>query len=286
MEMLDAVTVGHWSDKEARTGLTVALLPEGTVASGEVRGGAPGTREWELLAPERMMQRVDAVVLAGGSAFGLAACDGVVKWLKENDRGFQTPSGRVPIVVGAVIYDLGVGDPQACPGPEEGYEACAQTRVAPPPGRDAGVGCGATVGKWRGRDAARPGGIAEANESYGDVEVSALVVANCYGDVLEEGESPGDLPSSAFQLGVEAALGQSTTLGLIVTNARLSKLECFLVAQSAHDGLARAVDPVHTLADGDGFVAASVGGIEAPVDLVRTLAARAVARAVRKAVLG
>jgi L-aminopeptidase/D-esterase-like protein len=115
--------------------------------------------------------------------------------------------------------------------------------------------------------------------------VTALVVANCYGDVLGEGESPGDLPAGAFQLGSEEALQQSTTLGLVVTNAKLSKLECFLVAQSAHDGLARAVDPVHTLADGDAFVAASIGSVEAPVDLVRNLAARAVARALRQAVL-
>lgn len=288
--MLDGLAVGHWSDEQARTGVSVALLPEGTVASGEVRGGAPGTREWELLAPERMMNRLDAVVLAGGSAFGLGACEGVVRWLKERARGFPTPSGLVPIVVGAVIYDLGVGDPNARPGPDEGYEACNKAGTGPLTCKDAGAGCGATVGKWLGSTAARPGGIAEISEHYEGLVVSALVVANCYGDVLEEGERPRDLPPGAFQpeaYGGEA-LGQSTTVGLVATNAKLSKLECFLVAQSAHDGLARAVDPVHTLADGDAFVAASVGGggTEAPVDLVRSLAARAVAKAVRQAVLG
>jgi len=282
------VAVGHWSDPRARTGVSVVLFPEGTVASGEVRGGAPGTREWELLAPERMMQRLDAVVLAGGSAFGLAACDGVARWLEERERGFRTPAGVVPIVVGAVVYDLGIGSAEVRPGASEGYQACEEAAFGPLPGRNVGAGCGATVGGWRGLEEVRLGGIGEAAERHGDLVVAAMVVANCYGDVLGEGEALRSLPPRAFEEaagGLSSSAGQNTTIGVVATNASLSKLECLLVAQSAHDGLARVVDPVHTLADGDAFVAASTAGVEAPVDLVRLLAARAVAGATRRAAL-
>jgi len=283
---LEGVTIGHWNDEHARTGVTVVLFPEGTVASGEVRGGAPGTREWELLAPERMMQRIDAVVLAGGSAFGLAACDGVVRWLEEHGRGFRTSAGLVPIVVGAVIYDLAVGSATRRPGPDEGYQACTTASRTPLPSRTAGAGCGATTGKWRGHDKASPGGIGEDAQRHGDLVVAAMVVANCYGDVLQEGEAPRSLPSGSFDttIGHGGLRGENTTIGVVATNARLSKLECLLVAQSAHDGVARTVEPAHTLFDGDAFVAASTGSLEAEVDLVRMLAARAVTHGLRKAV--
>src|SRR3954471_268433 len=122
--MISGVRVGHWTDSEALTGCTAILLPEGAIASGEVRGGAPATREFELLAPQRTVEQVDAVVLCGGSAFGLAACDGVVRWLEERGRGFPTPAGPVPIVVGAALFDLAVGDPSVRPGRDEGYAAC------------------------------------------------------------------------------------------------------------------------------------------------------------------
>ncbi len=289
MTRVPGVAVGHWSDEVARTGCSVVLFPEGAVASGEVRGGAPATREWELLAPERMMSRIDAVVLSGGSAFGLAACDGVVRWCEERGRGFPTTAGVVPIVVGLAVYDLDVGDASVRPGPGEGYAACeAASEVAgtnPRPGRGVGAGCGATIGSWRGRDAARPGGLGVTAEHQGELVVSAIVVVNCYGDVLEPGADPLPFPAGAFDPGVPfgSPPGENTTVGVVVTNAALSKTQCLLVAQSAHDGLARAVDPVHTLVDGDAFVAASAGGVGAPVDLVRTLAARAICAAVRVA---
>ena len=274
------VRVGHWSDEVARTGCTVTLFPAGTVASGEIRGGAPGTREWALLAPERLVDRVDAVVLAGGSAFGLAACDGVMRWCEERGLGFPTPAGPVPIVVGAVLFDLAVGDPSVRPGPEAGYAACTAAAPGPVEMGAVGAGTGATVAKWRGRGQARPGGVGSASRRDGDLVVGALVAVNAFGEVLGPGQSPGRAgPVDTTR----AFAGESTTLGVVATNARLDKVGCLLVAQSAHDGLARVVDPVHTSVDGDAVVAAATGGVAAAVDRVRALAAGAVEDAVRSA---
>lgn len=276
---VDGIRVGHWSDTAARTGCTVVLLPPGTVASGEVRGGAPGTREFELLRPERLVTHIDAVVLSGGSAFGLAACDGVAQWCEEQGRGFVTAAGVVPIVVGAVLYDLAVGDPSVRPGQDEGYAACAEASDGDVPMGAVGAGAGATIGKWRGRGAARPGGLGTATRRDGDLVVSALVAVNAFGDVLRgDGEPP--LPEPATAGGVS---GENTTIGVVATNARLDKLGCLLVAQGGHDGLARALEPAHATLDGDAVVACATGEVEAAVDRVRVLAARAFAAAIRSA---
>lgn len=276
---VSGVEVGHWTDADARTGCTVVLFPSGAVASGEVRGGAPGTREFDLLAPDRLMSRVDAVVLSGGSAFGLAACDGVVRWCEERGRGFETVAGRVPIVVGAVIYDLAVGDAAVRPDAAAGYAACEAATAATVEVGAVGAGTGATVNKWRGREHSRQGGVGSGAERDGDLVVGALAVANALGDLRPEaGNRPpvaGMEPSAAFQ---------NTTIGVIATNALLDKRGCFLVAQSGHDGMARALEPVHTQADGDAVVAASVGTLEAEVEHVRVLAARAFEAAIRSAV--
>ncbi|HZT67286.1 MAG TPA: P1 family peptidase [Acidimicrobiales bacterium] len=286
------VRVGHWTDARARTGCTVVLLPEGAVASGEVRGGAPGTREWDLLSPERLVQRVDAVVLTGGSAFGLAACDGVVAALAEQGVGFPTRAGPVPIVVGVVLFDLGVGDPSVRPGPAEGRAACEAAiggRIETGP---IGAGAGATVGSWRGPELAGPGGIGTATVRHGEVIVSALMAVNAYGDVVPAGVEPEsvvglDALVERMEAGAPAAFEQArqqTTIGVVATNAALDKRGCLLVAQSAHDGLARALEPVHTTRDGDAIVAVATGAEPAPLDAVRAMAARAVASAVRQAV--
>ena len=289
------VRVGHWTHPTARTGCTVVLLPDGAVASGEVRGGAPGTREWELLAPERLVARVDAVVLTGGSAFGLAACDGVVRWCEERGIGFPTAAGPVPIVVGAVLYDLGVGDPTVRPGADAGYAAAAAAAAAAGPfdTGPVGAGAGATVGSWRGRDGARTGGIGTATVRHGELVVAALVAVNAYGDVVPVGTDPADLvPLGPLLESAGAAAFQSpgpgppanTTIGVVATNAALDKRGCLLLAQSGHDGLARALEPAHTTVDGDALVAAAAGAVEARLDGVRAMAARAVAAAVRAAV--
>ncbi|HLI54527.1 MAG TPA: P1 family peptidase [Acidimicrobiales bacterium] len=268
------VRLGHWTDERARTGCSVVLLPAGTVASGEVRGGAPGTREWALLDPRRTVDRVDAVVLAGGSAFGLAACDGVVRWCEERGAGWPTPAGPVPIVVGMVVYDLGVGDPAVRPGPDQGYAACLSARAGPAAvgsGR-VGAGCGATLAKWGGAGSGRPGGLGSGGIASGGLLVAALVAVNALGDARAPG-APRIPSFAATPLG-------ATTVGVVATNARLDKLGCRLVAEAAHDGLARALDPVHTAADGDALVAAATGSVEASPAAVAEMAAWAVEHAV------
>jgi L-aminopeptidase/D-esterase-like protein len=273
------VRVGHWTHPSGTTGCTVVLLPAGTVAAGEVRGGAPGTREWALLAPERLVDRVDAVVLTGGSAFGLAACDGVVRYCEERGMGFPTRAGPVPIVVGMVLFDL-VGA-AGRPGPDAGYAACVAAGSGPVACGRVGAGAGATVGKWRGPEAARPGGLGSAAVRHGDLVVGAVVAVNAFGDVAGAGPEP---PVDAMATGAAAAFAESTTIGVVATNARLDKCGCLLVAQSAQDALARVIVPPHALVDGDAFVAAATGDCEAPVEVVRVLAGRAVADAVRAAV--
>ena len=273
------VRVGHWTaPAPARTGCTVVLLPAGTVASGEVRGGAPGTREFALLAPERLVARVDAVVLSGGSAFGLAACDGVAAWCEERGIGFPTGGGAVPIVVGMVLFDLLVAG-GVRPGAAEGRAACEAAVAGPFSTGAVGAGAGATVRKWTGSAGdVRPGGLGTATARAGEVVVSALFAVNAVGDVPE--------PDGVLRLPVAGErFAEQTTIGVVATNARLDKVGCLLVAQSGHDGLARALDPAHLSVDGDAVVACSVGGgsVDAPVDQVRVLAARAVEQAIRSA---
>lgn len=284
------VRVGHATDVVGRTGCTVILFPGGTVASGEVRGGAPGTREWALLAPERTVSHIDAVVLCGGSALGLGACDGVARWCEERGVGVPTPSGVVPIVVGAVLYDRGVGDPTARPTAASGYAACVAAVAEPFPTGGVGAAAGATLGKWRGPDAVVAAGLGSASMTLDALVVGAVVAVNAWGDVRASAEAgdAGAFAAALSRLGAEAssdegAFLRNTTIGVIATNAALDKGSCLLVAQSGHDGLARALEPVHGRADGDALVAAATGGVDAPVDVVRVLAARAVEAAVHHA---
>ena len=290
---LAGVRIGHWTHPSGRTGCTVVLLPDGTVASVEVRGGAPASRELELLAPERTVEGADAIVLSGGSAFGLAAADGVVRFCSEAGRGFPTPGGPVPIVVGMSLYDLRPGKPPLWPDAGAGYEAASA--ATPPDGEGPaggwpvgriGAGAGATVGTWGA--VRRPGGLGSALLSFeteaGEIAVvAALLAVNAVGD-LDDGSVADTLRRGDFRPPAKPPLGTSTTIGVICTNVRLSKVECLLVAQSGHDGLARALMPAHTRFDGDALVAASVGVVEAPIDGVRIAATVAVGDAVRAAV--
>lgn len=276
---VEGVRVGSWTDNEAATGCTVVLLPEGTAASGEVRGGAPATRETALLDPTRVVSRVDAVVLTGGSAFGLAACDGVMRFCEERGMGVPTPAGAVPIVVGLGLFDLGVGDPAVRPGAEQGYLACeaaSATAATVELGR-VGAGTGATVGDGSG--GRRAGGLVSTTVRSGDLVVSALVVVNAFG--VPGGDDAVVAATGFGDATVSADVFANTTIGVVATNARLDKVGCQLVAQSAHDGLARAIFPPHTRADGDAFVTAAVGRVDADVDTVRALAVHVVADAIR-----
>jgi L-aminopeptidase/D-esterase-like protein len=262
------VRIGHWTGE--RTGCTVVLFDDGAVASGEVRGGAPASREIELLDPVRSNAGIDAVLLTGGSAFGLAAADGVMRWLALRGRGVATPVGPVPIVPAFALFDLdGSGH---WPGAAEGIAACETAGPDLDADGPVGAGRGATVGQWRG--VALQSGLRTATIRLGELTVWAIAAVNAYGE-------PGPLRREALSFeSFRQGFGRNTTIGAVVTNARLDKVGCHLVAQGAHDGLARALAPVHTRMDGDGFVAAATGAVDAAPDLVRTLAVEAVAEAI------
>jgi L-aminopeptidase/D-esterase-like protein len=284
------VLVGQWTDTVHRTGCTVVLFPDGTVASGEVRGGAPATREFALLDPIRLVERIDAVVLSGGSAFGLAAADGVVDFCAEHDRGFTTPGGKVPIVVAMSLYDLTQGHPLVRPGAREGLAAARAAKDDRCPTGLVGAGTGATVGKWRGKDHIRPGGLGVATVRRDDLVVAAVIAVNAAGDI-DDGSAADAIAAGTFEwpparepFADEAAAGANTTIGVIITNARLDKVGCNLVAQSGHDGFARALFPAHTRGDGDALVAAAIGSVEAPLEVVRMLGTVAVVEAIRSVV--
>ena len=282
--LIPGVEIGHWTDPAARTGCTVIVLPPGTTASGEVRGGAPATRDFALLAPERLVEHVDAVVLTGGSAFGLAAADGVMEALEAEGRGFDTPHGPVPIVVAMALYDLGVGDPSVRPDAAAGRHA-AENRAAASETGAVGAGTGATVSKWLGADNAEPGGLGIASASRDELVVSAVVALNAAGSPPPESQQVlEEIAAGTFQRWADRTNPlANTTLCALVTNAALSKIDCFWVAQGGHDGLARELVPAHTRSDGDAVVAAATGDVPADTDDVRLLAVAAVAKAVRAA---
>ncbi len=275
------VRVGHWSNEQARTGCTVVLFPDGTVASGEVRGGAPATREFDLLDPRRTVNRIDAALLTGGSAFGLAAADGVMRFCEERGMGFPTAGGPVPIVVALGLYDLAEGDGSVRPDAAGGYAACeaASATTADVALGAIGAGTGATIAKWQGREKSRRGGIGGASVEHDGVLVAALVAVNAYGDVLEVGDTEPRVPPPPIDT-AEASFA-NTTIGVIATNAVLTKRDCLLVAESGHDGLSRSLAPVHSTADGDALIAAATCVVEAQVEVVRALAASVVERAIR-----
>ncbi len=277
---VEGVAVGHWTDPDARAGCTVVFFAGGAVASGEVRGGAPATREFELLRPECLVQRIDAVVLSGRSAFGLAAADGVMAFCEEHGQGFDTPGGVVPIVVGMSVFDLTVGDPAIRPGYDEGYAAAAAAAGGVVELGAVGAGVAATTGKWTGSSRPGPGGLVGHAIHHGELVVASLVVLNAFGDI-DDGSQLSDRlpePGSVFH---DAPMGTNTTIGVVATNAALDKTGCLLVAQGAHDGLARSTAPAHTRVDGDAFVAVATGEVRASPDEVRFLAVAAVEKAIR-----
>jgi L-aminopeptidase/D-esterase-like protein len=275
------IRVGHWTDARAMTGCTVVLLPQGTVASGEVRGGAPATREFALLDPHRSVAAVNAVVLTGGSAFGLAAADGVMRFCEEHGIGFATRAGIVPIVVAMGLYDLAVGEAGVRPGPAEGYAACEAASDDPVESGAVGAGTGATFGVWPDGTERQAGGLGGAVERHADLAAAALVAVNAFGGPFT------DVMVRIPQFPEVPPVATNTTIGVVATNATLTKTECSIVAQSAHDGLARALKPAHSRVDGDAFVVAATGDLGAGptvVDVVRELAAAAVESAIRRVV--
>jgi L-aminopeptidase/D-esterase-like protein len=288
------VRAGHAGDPAARTGCTVILFDDaGAVCGVDVRGSAPGTRETDLLAPVASAQTVHAILLAGGSAFGLDAAGGVMAELEARGVGYAVGPFRVPIVPAAVIFDLFAGAGSRRPDRAMGIEAVRAASGVPPAEGRVGVGAGATVAKLGGLERARPGGVGTASLRHGDVVVGALAVCNAVGNVydFETGELVA-APSGEGSFDVRAALAQpppvvpgaNTTLAVVATNAGLSKAGAQKVAQMAHDGLARAVVPAHLTLDGDTIFACSAGRVVAPLDLIGVLAADAVARAIVRGV--
>ncbi|MDH6593565.1 L-aminopeptidase/D-esterase-like protein [Variovorax sp. TBS-050B] len=303
------IEVGHFSDTRRPTGCTVVLAREGAVAGVDVRGAAPGTRETDLLSPGNLVQQVHGVMLAGGSAWGLAAAEGAMRWLEERGIGMDVRFGTLPIVPAAVLFDLPMGDARIRPDAAAGYAACEAARAAMPAEGNVGAGSGALVGKLFGLHCAMKGGIGTASVTVSGVTVGALIAVNALGDVIDpdtarpvagartdDGRALRDTRRALLQGDAPRPLlaGTNTTIGVVATDAVLTKVQASRLANVAHDGLARAINPVHTMSDGDTLFALATGRV--PLDgpgaearpgmtVLGTMAAEAVARATLRAVL-
>ena len=274
---LPGIRVGHWTHVSAGTGCTVVLFDQSVPAAVDVRGSAPGTRETDALDPGGLVAQADAIVLTGGSAFGLAAADGVMRRLEARGRGFPTPAGPVPIVPAAVIYDLSVGDSSVRPDAAAGEAAVDNAAADPVAQGNVGAGTGATIGSGKGR---MKGGLGSALVRVGHALAGALAVVNPSGAVHD--------PATGRQLAgiggaYSPAFGQNTTIGVVGVNAALERWQVRKIAEMAHDGLARAVQPAHGMHDGDTIFAVAVGGASQDVDL--TMLGHAAAEAFAAAVV-
>lgn len=285
---IPGLLVGHDTDSRAQTGCTVILTPQGAVAAVDVRGAAPGTRETDLLRPENLVNEVHAILLAGGSAFGLAAADGIVRWLHERQYGFDAGVAKVPIVPGAVLFDLAVGGGDVWPDAAAGYRACEIASADPVTEGRVGAGTGATVAKLYGPAGASPGGVGSAVVGLsGGGWVGALVVVNALGEIIDPADGSTVVASRSKSPAPDGwpAPGQNTTIGVVVTDLKLTRSQCLRVAQMAHDGLARTIRPSHTLYDGDALFALSTGfGPAGDANVVGIAAAEVVAQSVLRAV--
>jgi L-aminopeptidase/D-esterase-like protein len=304
------IRVGHAQDDEALTGCTVILCEKGAVGGVDQRGGAPGTRETDLLKPVNAVQKVHAVLLAGGSAFGLEAASGVMRYLEEKGIGFNTGVARVPIVPAAILYDLAIGRADIRPDLEMGYRAAASASAEAPAEGNAGAGMGATVGKIFGMAGAMKSGLGTASmEIGGGIIVGAIVAVNAFGDVIDPQTGRILAGARSTKLGpvilgsadyfadtlavmktlagraiLKLAMSRNTVIGVVATNARFTKSEATKMAQMAQDGLARAIRPAHTMLDGDIIFALATGQKKADVSIVGAYAAEVLAQAIVRAV--
>jgi L-aminopeptidase/D-esterase-like protein len=303
------IEVGQAQDEKALTGCTVFLCRKGAVAGVDVRGGAPGTRETDLLDPVNLVEKVHAVVLAGGSAFGLDAASGVMRYLDEQGIGFDSGAGKVPIVPAAILFDLNLGRGDVRPDAEMGYRAASSASSDVPAEGNVGAGAGASIGKIFGMKSAMKSGIGSASMNVSGLVIGAMVAVNAFGDVIDP--STGQLIAGArstnlgpLKLGQEVffadtletmktfigrtvlgfATRANTVIGVVATNARLSKAEATKVAQMAQDGLARTIRPAHTMLDGDTFFTLATGEKKADVSIVGAFAAEVTAQAIVRAV--
>lgn len=303
------IEIGQAQDDEALTGCTVILCRKGAVAGVDVRGGAPGTRETDLLNPVNLVEKVHAVVLAGGSAFGLDAAGGVMRYLEEQNIGFNTGVAKVPIIPAAILFDLNVGRSDVRPDAEMGYHAASSASSDPPAEGSFGAGAGASVGKILGKKTAMKAGIGSASMEVNGVVVGVIVAVNSWGDVINPNNGEIVAGARATNLGplkigskgyfadtqemMKSFLGRTalgvatqtnTVIGVVATNAKLTQAEATKVAQMAQDGLARTIRPAHTMLDGDTIFALSTGKKKADPSTVGAFAADVVARATLQAV--
>jgi L-aminopeptidase/D-esterase-like protein len=285
------IEVGHAQDEEALTGCTVILCRKGAVAGVDVRGGAPGTRETDLLDPVNLVEKVHAVVLAGGSAFGLDAASGVMRYLEEQKVGFDTGAARVPIVPAAILYDLSLGRADVRPDFDMGYRAAVSASLRAPAEGNVGAGTGACVGKMRGIKYGMKSGIGTWSIDLNGLIIGALVAVNAIGDVIDPGTGkllaglrPGGTLAWMKKNQAAPPVKSNTVIGVIATNARMTKAQATKVAQMAQDGLARVIRPAHTLFDGDTIFALATGEKKADVSLVGAFAAEVMAEAILRAV--
>ncbi|SNS79450.1 L-aminopeptidase/D-esterase [Anaerovirgula multivorans] len=296
---IEGIKVGHQQDLAAATGCTVVICEKGATGGVDVRGGAPGTRETDLLNPVNLVDKLHAVVLAGGSAFGLDAASGVMEYLEERKVGFDVGVTTVPIVASAVLFDLTVGDYKVRPDKAMGYAACENATNQHCPQGTIGAGTGATVGKFLGGDYAMKGGLGTYCIQVGDLKVGALVAVNCLGDVIDPktGKIVAGALTSDYQsfANTESVMVQqysskknlfngNTTIGVIVTNADLSKAQANKIASMTHNGYARTMRPAHTMVDGDTIFTMATNKVAAEINVVGLLAAKAMEEAVQRAI--
>lgn len=304
---IKGIKVGHASDFTGITGCTVVLCEDGAVAGVDQSGGGPGTREIALLNPVNHVEKVHAVLLAGGSAFGLDAATGVMKYLEENQIGYQTGVARVPIVPAAILFDLNIGDPKSRPTPELGYSACKNATATKPKQGSIGAGTGATVGKILGMSRATKSGIGTSSINLGGgLKVGAIVAVNAIGDVIDPDqakiiagvratENNTTEPVFSDTLKIMRSLGgkmlfdraekANTVIGVVATNAKFSKAYTTKLAQMAQNGLVRTIRPANTMHDGDTMFALSTGNKKANINIVGAFAAQAVQQAILNAII-
>jgi L-aminopeptidase/D-esterase-like protein len=297
------VKVGHFTDPRRPTGCTAILTEEGAVGGVDVRGAAPGTRETELLDPGNLVERVHAVMLSGGSAFGLDSATGAMRFLEERNIGYAAGPARVPIVPAAILFDLGMGDHRIRPDAAAGHAACAAASTEAPAEGSVGAGAGATVGKLFGLARGMKGGIGTASAKVGNITVGAIVAVNAVGDVVDPASGAivagaRDAVAGRQRIGAVASVmrgtlpaslqpGMATTIGVIATDAQLTKAQAKRLAGAAHDGLARSITPVHTMWDGDAVFALSTGrsGLAGNMMALKIMATEVMVAAVLRAVL-
>lgn len=289
--------IGNAQNVQAKTGTTVILFDDGAKVGIDISGGGPAARETHLTDPTTADNPINAIMLSGGSAFGLEAAEGIMQYLEKHDIGYDTGYAKVPLVCGSCIYDLGLGDAQVRPDKQMGYEACVNAEKDEPKQGNFGAGCGATVGKIKGMEHASNSGLGMYAVELGQLKVAVIVVVNALGDVfdpqtnkqiaglLNEDGSFGNSKEELYKLSKRTDMFTgNTTIGAIITNGAFSKAEMTKIASMTRNAYARCIDPVGTMADGDTIYAASIGNIEADINVVGTLAAEVMANAIVNAI--